>query len=474
MARELTKKEIYERMVELRNLRKLHTAARQRIELQEDTIRLLKKQVALLQEQNQTYEVVIEDHKLQLEELRTIVFGRKKEERHNDTNDDVPTPQVKEKKQRSKESYKRPVPKDDDVTENIHHSLNTCPHCSNTVLCKDVRTYYEEDIPLQQRIVRKHTVERGHCGTCNRTVPAAPLPCATVILGETVKRYITYLSVVCRLSYSQIMDLLTETYHLAVSEGEIAKILERTAATLRPQYERLLESIRGEPSVHLDETGWRLFLGDGMRRYAWGMVGGMSSDTAFVIGKTRGKGNAAALLGGSTAVVVSDDYGAYRSLKNPHQLCCAHILRKVRDLARSEMLTSGVHDHCADAYHTFAGIYADIDAARMTADPMAQYDILLARLQQFIIPRPLDPKKLARVKKQVRARSERYLTCLTHPSVIPDNNPAERALRHLVLKRKVSFGSLTEVTAERLAVLTSVLMTFKHRGALRSYLQGGV
>ena len=43
------------------------------------------------------------------------------------------------------------------------------------------------------------------------------------------------------------------------------------------------------------------------------------------------------------------------------------------------------------------------------------------------------------------------------------NNQAERSLRHLVLKRKISFGSLTKRTAENLAVLLSVLMSLRQR-----------
>ncbi|MBI5401059.1 MAG: transposase, partial [Candidatus Yonathbacteria bacterium] len=43
------------------------------------------------------------------------------------------------------------------------------------------------------------------------------------------------------------------------------------------------------------------------------------------------------------------------------------------------------------------------------------------------------------------------------------NNQAERTLRHLVLKRKISFGSLTKRKADNLSVLLSVLMSLKQR-----------
>lgn len=471
MARELTKKEIYERMVELRNLRKLYLAAQDRIRAQAETIRFLKaenkrKDAIIAQQQ-----LDIQTLKLQVEELRTIVFGKKKKRKERDDEDNDISSEIKVHSPRTKESYQRPLPKDNEVTEEVHHTLAQCPHCASELTKRTTRTYYEEDILLQQKRVSKHCVEQGYCAQCKKGVIAQPLPSSRVILGGTVKRYVAYLSVMCRLSYTQIQDLLKETYSLTLSEGEIAHILEQQSVVLRPHYERLLESIRGEPSIHLDETGWNLFMGDGYRRYAWTMVGGTTEDAVFVLGKTRGKGNANALLDESKAVVVSDDYGAYRTLPQ-HQLCCAHILRKLRDLVQSRELKEVLHVQCLQAYHTFAGIYADIEKLRTTTVSSVRYQTLLTRLIQFATPHSTDPKKLVNIKKQIRERAEQYLTCLQYPHVRADNNPAERALRHLVLKRKISFGSLNEATAERLAILTSVLLSFKRRGTLGAYLQG--
>jgi transposase len=457
-------------MIELHNLRRLHAAQKVRIQKLEEQVRLLKKENALLREENTELKRGMQDMKLQVEELRTMVFGRK---RKKDDHDDVPPVQRPSAPPRAPESYRRPMPKKDEVTDTTNHPVDACAHCKGAFAERETAAYFVEDIPLpQKRLVIKHEVERGYCPSCRRWSAGSPLPSATVVLGENVKRYAAYLSVVCRQSYAQIQDILMHTYEFAVSQGEIAKILEKEGNLLRPEYERLKERIRGEPSVHLDETGWRLFIGDGYRRFAWTMTGGTSAESVFTVGKTRGKGNATDLLGDSRAIVVSDDYGAYRRLEQPHQLCLAHILRKLRDLARSGEITGASHDHCVAAYATFAAIYADIEKARMSSDPDASHDALRKRLQTFALPDPLDPAKLSRVKRQVSERTENYLTCLLYPGVASDNNAAERSLRHLVLKRKISFGSLNEKTAETLAILLSVLMSFKQRGTLRDYLVG--
>ena len=112
-----------------------------------------------------------------------------------------------------------------------------------------------------------------------------------------------------------------------------------------------------------------------------------------------------------------------------------------------------------EAYQTFAAIYADIESARVSPFPDRAYDTLLTRLTTFTTLNPYDPTKLSRIKKQVSERTENYLTCLRYRGVASDNNAAERSLRHLVLKRKISFGSFSEKTADTLATLLSVLMS---------------
>lgn len=463
----LSQTEINLRMVELRNLRTLHAAQKIRIGKLEEQMALLKRENALLRSANAALTAAMQDMKLQMEELRTMVFGRKRK-KDNDFDDTPPIP----KTPRTTDSYRRPIPKEGEVTERKNHSIDECAQCGGHFSERDSTAYFEEDIPLPQRkVVIRHTIERGYCPSCKKWSTSVPVPSAPVVLGDTVKRYVTYLSVVCRQSYSQIQDVLKQTYEFDLSQGEIAKILEQEGNRMRPEYERLKARIRGEPSVHLDETGWHLLQGDEYRRYAWTMTGGRSAESVFVLGKTRGKGNADDLLLDSDAVVVTDDYVAYRT-REKHQLCCAHILRKLRDLARSREIESGAHLHCVNAYHLFATIYADIEQARTSPVPAASYDALLERLRMFALPHPRDVAKLSRIRKQVAERTENYLTCLLHPGVAPDNNAAERSLRHLVIKRKTSFGSFSEKTAETLAVLLSVLLSYKQRGMLQGYLRG--
>ncbi len=214
-----------------------------------------------------------------------MVFGKKKKVRGPSDDDDLAPP--KEKMTRSQSSYRRPTPKDGEVTDFEHHVLSKCS-CSEEMTEKKTVVYYEEDIPLPaKKTVRKHTVEKGYCVTCKKWNTATPLPSHKAILGPNIQKYTCYLSILCRLSFTQIQALLMDTYGIHVSQGEIVKILNREAVRLRPAYERLKITIQGEPGVHLDETGWKLLMG-GENSYAWVMSGTESGESAFLVGETRG------------------------------------------------------------------------------------------------------------------------------------------------------------------------------------------
>ncbi len=462
--------EVAKRLVRLNNLERLHGAQKKQIGLLEEQVRLLKEENRLLREKNSLLERGMDDLKLQLEEMKTIVFGKKKRQSGHD--DDFPPAQNHIAECRPKESYRRKFPREEDVTKTEPHPIDCCARCGGSFSEREQAVWFEEDIPLpQKKVVVRHEVEKGYCEPCGIWSPAASMPSTPVVLGQNVRRYVAYLSTVNRQSYAQIQDILKQSYDFDISQGEIWNILEKEGNQLRAEYERLKAKIRSEPSIHLDETAWKL-QNDFERHHAWTMVGGTSQEAVFKLGANRGKGNADELVGDSKAVVVRDGYAAYDHLENDQQLCFAHPHRKLRDLAWSTELDGTSRAHCRGAYETFAAIYRDVGAARTSDDPLAKYGTLLTRLKAFTRPHPKDPAKLTRVKTSIAACPEEYLTCLRFKDVAADNNAAERSLRHLVIKRKTSFGSFSGRTAEIMSVLYSVLLSHQRCGTLRSYLLG--
>lgn len=286
---------------------------------------------------------------------------------------------------------------------------------------------------------------------------------ANCILGHKLKLYICYLSILLRLTYSQVQQILKDTYQIEVSDGEIAKILRKEAMKLRPEYERMKERIRKQEGNHLDETSWKVQKEE-QGNHAWVIAGTQSNEVIFSCGQSRGKGNAEDLYGNSNAVGISDNYGAYRNMFKHHQLCWAHIHRKLKDLAISSTLDDEKRMYCKTMYMEFSKIYSNLREILKTEYGM-HYEkekiTLSKQLLALTIPDIKDPEKLREIKQSLNRDIDKYFTCLLFPNIPCDNNKAERALRHLVIKRKTSFGSKTQSGADTTSVLLSILLSLK-------------
>ena len=185
------------------------------------------------------------------------------------------------------------------------------------------------------------------------------------------------------------------------------------------------------------------------------------------MGRSRGKGNALELQGEvDNQVGISDDYGAYDNLFAKHQLCMAHPHRKLRDLAQSKILSQispQAQASCIKSYETFSTLYADLEQTLTTQYQgevwLKRRDEYLNRLREIAIVTVDDPDKLKKIKQSLNGNAKKYFTCLEQPGIPADNNKAERGLRHIVLKRKSSYGSKTQKGADTMSVLCSTLLS---------------
>jgi transposase len=460
----LSYEEVTQRLIRLRNLERLY--AEQKVHNQRLTQenKALKAELALTKALVTQQAQTIETLQLQVAELRQIVFGKKKKKKPDDTSDDegIPSSSPRKTAQRSKDSYHRPIPEESAITTEESHTIDTCIHCNQTLTKKTSFVFYEEDIPVSTKSVIRHSVEKGYCSHCHRYSSSIPLPSTSVILGKQTKILVCYLSIILNLSFEKIRNLLSDTYHLAISDGEISCILEKEANTLRSEYERLTEKIRSQTAVHYDETSWRVQQ-EAQGHFGWVMTGATGTDTVFDLGKSRGKGNAEKLKGDGEHIGISDDYGAYRTLFTIHQLCWAHPLRKFRDLKDSPSLSEEKKILCQKMYEEFARLYQStqtfLTEEHSQKERGQKRAVVLRQLWRISESKNSDPQKLQTLKTTLRKNRSAYVTCLTYPDIPMDNNKAERSLRHLVLKRKTSLGSKTQRGAETTSILASVMLS---------------
>lgn len=428
----------------------------------------LRARVSVLEIENQELKATVEELKLQIEELRRMIFGNGKND-SKDTAEKLFTKLGnKSSKNRPALSYRRPVPPKEDITGTECHDLDQCPDCGNNLTkLKKIERYVEDILPLSEwhkvlRKIKQEIITTGYCKCCKKRVCAKSISPQSVSLGKNVGQFVSYATVILRLSYEQIENFLESTSKIKISDGEISNILKQESGQLRPVFERLKANIRGRPAAHYDETGWKV---QQMKQgnHAWVMTDTKTTDTVFLLGCSRGKGNIELLRGSDNQdqVGISDDYGAYKNAFKRHSLCWAHPHRKLRDLKNSAGLSVEKKKHCEEVYKEFAKLYDDIQnlIERKSKISLSIKNNYKKRFDKMTELNPLDPLKLKRIKIRLKEQKECYFVCLEEKNIPMDNNKAERALRHLVLKRKCSYGSKTQGGADKMSILYSVLLS---------------
>ena len=373
----------------------------------------------------------------------------------------------KDKKSRDPSSFRRSAPQDYEITKEETFKIDTCPDCGSLLIKGYFIIRYIEDILLpyldekQNKIISpsktviKQMIEKGWCPKC-RCWHTAKLPAHSppvknneVLLGKNVKEYISYKTYMGNGTYQKIKDELFDLYNISLSDGEITQILDQTALKLAPEKERIKREIQEEKVKHIDETSGQR---GGDKNYTWAMASAKTEKVVFEVGKNRGKGNAEELLGDNDdAVRVTDFYVSYKNIKGHQQPCWIHFIRKPKELAENANLSKNKRKFAAGIYNDLLPFYNRIRAITQTEFVLEHRMKLLPKLKKKlnkIISRierkKNNPKKMDDFAKLAREYYDQLFTCIIYPDVPPDNNKAERKIRPLVIKRKLSFGTKSE------------------------------
>ena len=184
----------------------------------------------------------------------------------------------------------------------------------------------------------------------------------------------------------------------------------------------------------------------------------------------RGRGKTVvdeALSDAFSGVLVSDCYAAYHHYDGPKQRCWAHLLRDIHDL-QSLYPEDESLSQWSDAVH---GIY---DRAKAFTHPQTKRRrsaqlALERRLLALCRPFRNDPLAVqARLCRRMENHIKELFVFVAEPAAPPDNNAAERSLRHLVVSRKVSGGTRSEQGTQSKMTLASIFGAWRAQGQIRS------
>lgn len=329
------------------------------------------------------------------------------------------------------------------------------------------------DLPTPVVEVTEHRAYSCRCRACGaETAAAFPAEVtAAVQYGARVEALVVYLQAWQLLPEDRLAELMSDVFGVEVATSTIAAMGQRKAQALTGLAEQIEEQVKQAVVKHLDETGYRIAGG-----LHWLHVASTWLLTYYRTSPKRG-----AMLAGVRGIIVHDFWRAYLTMEGVlHALCNAHHLRELKALIdiEHEAWACAMHRFLRQACHASHLAHA---RGRPLRPPFldwlsARYDRILA--QGFAFHESQAPLVAAGEKGRGRPRrrighnlllrlrehKEDALRFLHDPTVPFTNNQAERDLRMMKVRQKISGGFRSETGAQTFATLRTVLSTARKQG----------
>ncbi len=279
------------------------------------------------------------------------------------------------------------------------------------------------------------------------------------LVGPGLASLIICLSYRMRLSRERVQEFLSDWLGLKLSIGTINNTLHESGAAALPIQEELVKEIVASQQLHVDETSWME-----LTTFLWLWVFSTESVTAYWIA-TRSSELIDNILGQAyCGWLMSDGYQVYRTY-HKRVRCWAHLIRKAQGLQE------GLDKDSQLLGEKTLNLMAMLMTAIREACTHPPNTPLTERYQtQLIAYRQLCEEMKQSTHKKAKALATEMLNdweaifrVLEYPHLPLTNNEAERALRHWVILRRISYGTRTEEGSCVFAILISVIETCRKR-----------
>jgi transposase len=367
----------------------------------------------------------------------------------------------------------------------VVHGPKGCEGCGESLLEVIASGYERRQVvdvpPLLALEVTEHRAQRKRCPGCGRSTKAAfPLearPREGVGYGPRIKALAVYLMEYQLLPYERASELLKDLFGApAPGAGTLYSAVERCFEGLEQTEEAVKEGLVGGEEVvaGFDETGLRVE-GKGM----WVHVASTEELTHYAVHEKRGveATKEIGILPSFKGVAMHDGLSAYRKYEQcTHALCNAHHLRELRfveeeheqewagrmkallleveEAAREEAASGGTHLE-PERVEKFERRYQRLLEAGLAANPPSERTGKRGR------PKQSKGKNLVDRLDKHREAVLRFM----HDFRVPfDNNQAERDLRMVKVRQKISGGFRARRGAEMFCRIRGYISTARKQG----------
>jgi transposase len=376
----------------------------------------------------------------------------------------------------------------------VYYPVKTCAHCQESLAEEPVERVEQRqvfDVPPLRLVVTEHQAEVKHCPQCGQT-NQAEFPGEVSQLsqyGVGFKALLVYLNQKQFIPLARVSEFCQELFQQPVGEGTIVLANAQVAAQVEPVNEQAKQYlIQTDETVHFDETGLRV-----VQKLHWLHSASTERVTCYHIDPKRGQAgiDRAGILPQRTGNSCHDDWPPYyRYSQAAHTSCNSHHLRELAFLQErypqpwqpllAELLLEIKH-RVAEAK---AQGLTQLNPAQITSFQRRYTELIQQGLQLNPLP-DKPPGKRGKLKqpppKNLLDRlnnHQRAVLAFMYDFKVPfDNNQAERDIRMVKLKQKISGCFRSQEGAKVFCLIRGYLSTAQKNGlgaleALRLALSG--